>query len=113
MESESEITPAVPTLVPDIGKLPAQEPEDGVFDAYANAIFLNWTLYDARIRFGELVQVSKTDSIPSWSNQEGVLLERAAITIPLYMAKHLRDLLNTMVTQYEEKNGELKQPRNF
>ena len=41
----------------DLRKIPLEEPEDGVFQAYANVVNLNWTLFDIRIRFAELMQV--------------------------------------------------------
>src|SRR5664280_446632 len=79
-------------LVGDLNRVPLEEPEDGVFEAYANVVNLNWTLTDIRIRFAELIQVSDEDR-PNWENQHGILLERAAVTVPWYQAvsyTHLR-----------------------
>jgi hypothetical protein len=97
-------------LVGDLSKIPLQEPEDGVFEAYSNVVNLNWTLTDVRIRFAELIQVPDDDR-PNWENQHGVLLERAAITVPWHQAKMLRDMLDGVIKNYETINGELKAPK--
>ena len=96
--------------VGDLSKIPLQEPEDGVFEAYSNVVNLNWTLTDVRIRFAELIQVPDDDR-PNWENQHGVLLERAAITVPWHQAKMLRDMLDGVIKNYETINGELKAPK--
>lgn len=85
---------------------PVEEPEQGVFSAYANVVHMDWTLYDLRIRFGELMQVANDDS-PTWANQHGIVLERAAIRLPWRQAKTLRDLLAGVISNYEVINGEL------
>jgi hypothetical protein len=100
-------TEAQPSVIGDLGKVPIEEPEDGVFEAYSNVVNLNWTLTDVRIRFQELIQVPDEDR-PNWENQHGVLLERAAMTIPWLQAKSLRDMLGGVIRNYEELNGELK-----
>src|SRR5713226_8225028 len=108
MPSEESKTPAeAPTgLIGDLSKIPLQEPEDGVFETYANVVNMNWTLTDVRLRFGELIQVPDDDR-PTWENQHGILLERAAVTIPWFQAKILRDLLDGVLKNYETINGEL------
>jgi hypothetical protein len=91
----------------DLGKLPLEEPEDGVFSVYANVVNMNWTLTDVRLRFSELLQVP--DEIkPTWENQHGIVLERASVALPWYQAKVLRDMLDGLIKNYEEINGELK-----
>jgi len=92
----------------DLGRLPLEEPEDGLFEAYSNVVNMNWTLTDVRLRFAELIQVPDDDR-PNWENQHGVLLERAAITIPWYQAKALLNMLAGIIKNYEEINGEIKQ----
>jgi hypothetical protein len=91
----------------DFAHIPIEAPEDGVFDTYSNVVNLNWTLYDVRIRFGELLQVPNDES-PTWDNQRGILLERVAVTMPWQQAKYLRDILDGVIRNYEEINGELK-----
>ena len=41
----------------DLRKLALEQPEEGVYYAYANLVNLNWTLTDLRIRFAELLTV--------------------------------------------------------
>ncbi|MGO4883341.1 MAG: DUF3467 domain-containing protein [Bryobacteraceae bacterium] len=94
----------------DLGKVPLQEPEDGIFETYANVVNMNWTLTDVRLRFSQLLQVADEDR-PNWENQHGILLERAAITIPWIQAKTLRDSLDGIIKNYEAINGELKLPK--
>lgn len=91
----------------DLGKVPIEEPNDGIFEAYANVVNMNWTPYDIRLRFAELMQVPDDDR-PTWENQHGILLERVAVTLPWHQAKILRDLLDGVIRKYEEINGELK-----
>lgn len=91
----------------DLARTPLEEPQDGVVEAYANVVNMNWTFYDVRLRFAELIQVPDEDR-PTWENQHGVLLERVAVTIPWHQAKLLRNLLDGVVKNYEEINGELK-----
>src|SRR6266702_54788 len=90
---------AAQNLVGDLSKVPLEEPEHGVFEAYANVVNLNWTLTDIRIRFAELIQIPDEDR-PNWENQHGILLERAAVTIPWYQAKALRDMLAGVIKNY-------------
>ena|ERR1039458_6766597 len=103
--SKAEASPAEAHI--DLSRTPLEEPEDGIFEAYSNVVNLNWTLTDVRIRFAELLQVPDEDR-PTWENQHGVLLERAAVTMPWHQAKLLRDMLDGIIRNYEEINGELK-----
>jgi hypothetical protein len=98
---------APPEFTVDLSKIPLEQPEDGVFEAYANVVNMNWTLYDVRIRFAELIQVPDEER-PTWENSHGILLERAAITLPWHQAKTLRNILESIIRNYEEINGELK-----
>jgi hypothetical protein len=91
----------------DLNKILLEEPEDGVFEAYSNVVNMNWTLYDVRIRFAELIQVPDEDR-PTWENQHGIVLERAAVTMPWHQAKTLRDMLDGIIKNYEQINGVLK-----
>jgi len=78
-----------------------------MFETYANVVNMNWTLYDLRLRFAELLQVPDDDR-PNWENQHGIVMERAAITLPWHQVKTLRDMLDDVIKNYEEINGELK-----
>jgi len=91
----------------DLNQVPIEYPDDGVFETYANVVNMNWTPHDVRLRFAELIQVANEDR-PNWVNQHGVIMERAAVTLPWHQAKILRDLLDGVIKSYEEINGELK-----
>jgi len=94
----------------DMKSVSFDEPEEGVYYAYANIVNLNWTLTDLRIRFGELLQVIDEQN-PTWAAQRGVVLERVSVTIPWIQAKRLRDMLDGVIRNYEEINGELVQAK--
>jgi hypothetical protein len=106
--SERNSAEAPPSSTIDMSIVPIEEPEAGVFMDYANVINLDWSLYDVRIRFGELTQVIN-DADPSWKNQHTVLREKAAIRVPWHQAKNLCVQLLGVIHNYEELNGELKQ----
>lgn len=108
MKNEESKALAPATSVVNLMKTPIEYPEDGIFETYANVVNMNWTLHDVRLRFAELIQVPDDDR-PNWENQHGVLMERAAITIPWYQAKFLRNLLDGVIKNYETLNGELKE----
>jgi hypothetical protein len=102
MERESEKSP-------DAAVLPLEEPEDGIFETYANVVDADWTLTDVALRFMQLIHVPKEES-PTTGNRELVVLEKANITIPWRSAKILATMLNDLVQSYESVNGELRSP---
>jgi len=102
---KSAQAPAAATL--DLGIVSMEEPENGVFSIYSNVVNLDWTLFDVRIRFSELMHVPNDES-PSWQNQHAVVLEHAAIRISWHQAKMLMNQLAGVIHNYEELNGELK-----
>jgi len=106
MATEKKTAPIGPGNI-DLSNTELVEPEDGIFDAYANVVNMNWTLYDVRLRFAELMQVPNEES-PTWKNQHGIVLERVAVTLPWHQAKLLRNLLDGVIKNYEQINGELK-----
>lgn len=77
--------------------------KDGTFhDIYANIVNASWTLFDVRIRLGQLIPVA--DYGPGF-----VVEERGTLTLAWPEAKILRDALTGLVNAYEEANGEIKQ----
>jgi hypothetical protein len=83
------------------------ESEEGVCEAYSNFIHMNWTLYDVRIKFGQI--------IPHPEQQPGAAVwaisDQAALTIPWGQAKVLRGMLDEAVSKYEALNGEITVPK--
>ncbi len=68
-------------------------------DVYSNFVFLNWSMTDVRIRFGQLLP----------SDDGGPVSEdRAAVTVSWSTAKLLCDLLADAVRRFEQANGEIK-----
>ncbi len=82
------------------------EPEEGVFEEYSNYVHMNWTLFDVRIRFGQVVP--NPEHPPERAGF--AVSERAAITMPWGQAKALRDMLVDVVNKYESVNGEITVP---
>ena len=101
---------AEPDVLTDLSKLPMEEPEEGVFTAYANVVNVDWTLDDVRVRFAEMTQVPGEED-PTWKGQHTILLERAIITLSWRQAKNLAVLLGSVVLSYESVNGEIRQPK--
>ena len=54
METKENKKSADSSTYLDLNITPIEEPEEGAFSAYANVVNMDWTLYDLRIRFGEL-----------------------------------------------------------
>lgn len=83
------------------------EPEEGICEAYSNFVHLNWTLYDVRIRFGQIVpNPEQPPEKAFWA-----IAEWAAVTIPYGQAKALRDMLDEVIRKYEALNGEINVPQ--
>lgn len=76
--------------------------EKGIAEVYANIINVNWSLYDVRLRVGQIV--------PSRDNSKFIVEERAAVTIPWHSMKHLHFVIGDLIARYERANGELKAP---
>lgn len=78
--------------------------EDSV-ETYSNQYFLDWSITDVRVRFGQMVPTqSDPGTVPY------VIEEHAAITLPWPQVKALRDSLNDAVSRYEKANGPLDLP---
>src|ERR1035437_4431652 len=78
---------------------------NGVHEIYTNFLHSNWSLYDVRVRLGQLIPDPKNAnaSVSKW-----VVEERAAVTFAWAEAKVLSDLLVKLIAKYEEVNGEIK-----
>jgi hypothetical protein len=100
---ESERKKPVDSLPPT----PLQEPEEGIFEAYANMVDADWTLTDVTLRFMQMIYIPNDDA-PTITNRELVCLERANVTLPWYQIKNLATLLVDLVRSYESVNAELK-----
>lgn len=88
---------------PVLNKFDWVVPEEGVFEVYGNIFHASWSLYDIRIRVGQLVPTSPEE------DARFVAEERAAVTIAWGQVKNLRDVLIDLVGRYERTNGEIKQ----
>ena len=88
---------------------PLIEPEDGIFEAFANLVDGDWTLTDVTLRFMQLVHIPKEEEATT-QNRDLVVLERANITLPWWSAKVLANMLSSLIDSYEAVNGELKKP---
>jgi len=76
-------------------------PRDGVLrDIYGNFSHASWTLFDVRLRVGQLIPVNDSGS-------EFVVEERATVTVSWPHAKNLRDMFTSLVASYEATNGEI------
>ena len=72
-----------------------------IYDLYANMIHASWTLYDVRLRFGQLIPTQDYTA-------DFVIEEQATVTMSWHEAKIARDALNELIARYEKTNGELK-----
>lgn len=77
---------------------------DGVFDAYANQVHINWSLDDVRLRFAQIGPIN--DAGPG-EKLTPVNVEKAWITISWRNAKLLREHLSKIISNYETVNGEI------
>jgi Protein of unknown function (DUF3467) len=82
-------------------KIQNVEGPDGVMNIYANSARLEWTLYDVRMRFGQLLFVGNPEE------RRMIVEERVAVTVAWAEAKYLRDLLADLINKYERVNGEI------
>lgn len=74
---------------------------DDSTEIYTNFHFVNWSIVDVRLRFGQLT--------PTDQNEQGkigvVAEEQAAVTMSWASAKVLRDSLSDAIQRYEKANG--------
>jgi hypothetical protein len=89
-----------------VPSFPWVAPDDGICDVYSNFLHLHWTLFDVRIRFGQIVPNPEQPPITAgWT-----INEWAAVTIPWGQAKALQEMLHEAVKKYEAVNGEITIP---
>lgn len=82
------------------------QPEEGVCEVYSNFHHVNWTLFDVRVRYGQIIPHPQQQPDKAvWAVEE-----YAAVTIPWGQAKALRDMLTEAIRTYEAVNGEIKLP---
>lgn len=93
----------------DNNELPFVEPQDGVYEDFANVFDADWSLTDVTLRFMQLTFLPKDEGATA-KNREQSLLHKASITIPWWQAKVIAISLSALVRSYESVNGELKQP---
>ncbi|HEY1937646.1 MAG TPA: DUF3467 domain-containing protein [Candidatus Angelobacter sp.] len=80
-------------------------PRDGILrNIYANVALTSWTLFDVRVRLGQLIPASDYEG-------DFVIEEQGTVTFSWHEAKILRDGLNDLLMEYEKANGELKQQK--
>lgn len=87
-------------------------------EVYSNQFYLGWTGGDLRLLFRQLVAVPEDTGAPhqgslgEWPTKQIKLLveDRAAVTMSWPYAKILMVMLEGLVKQYEELNGEIKHP---
>lgn len=89
--------------------LPLISPEQGIFETYSNQLDADWTLTDVTIRFMQLTfEQRETES--NTQNREMVILEKANVTLPWWLAKKGASMLTDLIRSYEAVNGEIKEP---
>lgn len=76
-------------------------PESGVPEIYADWYQVNWMTNTIRIRLAQIIPDPKrSPTVAQWK-----INERAAVTMPYYTAKYLRDTLSRIIEAYEKDNG--------
>lgn len=78
---------------------------DGTFhEIYSNFMHASWTLFDVRVRLGQLITIPQVSDDP----KDLVVEERGAVTISWPQAKYIAGILAQLVESYEKTNGEIK-----
>jgi hypothetical protein len=98
--------PEKPAKQPSV---PLVEPEQGIFEAYANTVDADWTLTDVTLRFLQLIHLPKEEGATT-VNRELSFMEKANITIPWWTAKVGVQMLSNLIQAHESVNGEIKKP---
>ncbi len=77
------------------------EPKEGLHRAYANNLQAAQTIFDVRLIFGELINVTE---------EEIVVEQRVQITMSWPELKIVNDFLAQHIKAFEERNGQIKIP---
>jgi hypothetical protein len=90
-----------PQTEPSALEVITQEPPGGTQYFHTDYVLLHWSLFDVKVRFGELVKhdiATKTSTV----------CDRAVVTMSWGEAKFLTSLLQQAISRYEQANGEIK-----
>lgn len=71
-----------------------------VLEIYSNFMHASWTLFDVRVRLGELISLPPDDT--------NVIEERGNVTFSWPQAKYMAGILSQLVKSFEDVNGEIK-----
>jgi hypothetical protein len=80
-------------------KLDLIRPKDGIPCIYTNNIRIGQTVYDLRIIFGEITEVTE---------ERFEVTERMQVTMSWLEAKVLSEFLSSQIRIFEERNGPIK-----
>ena len=82
-------------------KLIAEEPPGGTQYFHTDYVTVHWSLFDLKVRFGELVKhVAET--------KDSILWDRAVVTMSWGQAKVFATTMQDAVDRYEKANGPIK-----
>jgi hypothetical protein len=82
-----------------VRKLELIRPKDGIPCIYTNHIRIGQTVYDIRITFGEITEVTE---------ERFEVTERMQVTMSWLEAKILSEFLSSNIRVFEERNGPIK-----
>ena len=80
-------------------KLELIRPKDGIPCVYTNHIRIGQTVYDLRVTFGEITEVTE---------EKFEVTERVQVTMSWLEAKVLSEFLSGHIRIFEERNGPIK-----
>jgi hypothetical protein len=97
-KEEAIVTPQPAALARTVN---TEEPPGGTQYFHTDYVLVHWSLFDVKVRFGELVKyIATTNSSTVW--------ERAVVTMSWGEAKFLASVLRDAISRYESVNGEIK-----
>jgi hypothetical protein len=90
--------PEKPHATPD-RKVTFIKPPEGIQYVYSNHVLLGQTVFDLRIVFGEVTDVT---------DEKAEITQRVQVTMSWLEAKALSEFLATFVKDYESRNGTIR-----